>query len=234
MSCPPTWLTDVLPPDLVDRLKPEFVTPLVLYLSSQQCQDTGLILNAGLGHYSRAAVVSGPGTWLGEEDRLPDVGDIHQNWTRIDRLRGAQTYDDANAALMDMLSGPKEVAEEEEEEAPAQTAEAPSPGGGSVQEVFDRLPELFQPQAAAGVDVVFQFSISGPGGGEWYAAIKDGQCTVAQGVHDRPTTTLKMSDQDFLQYVGGQLSAMQAYSSGRLKIEGDLLKSQLVEKVFKF
>ena len=33
---------------------------------------------------------------------------------------------------------------------------------------------------------------------------------------------------------GGQLSAMQAYSSSRLKIEGDLLKSQLVEKVFKF
>jgi hypothetical protein len=27
---------------------------------------------------------------------------------------------------------------------------------------------------------------------------------------------------------------MQAYSSGRLKIEGDLMKSQLVEKVFKF
>jgi len=178
---------DVLPPDLVDRLKPEFVTPLVLYLCSQQCQDTGLILNAGLGHYSRAAVVSGPGTWLGEEDRLPDLGDIHKNWTRIDRLRGAQTYDDANAALMDMLSGPKEVVEEEEAEAPAQAAEAPSPASGSVQEVLDRLPELFQPQAAAGVDVVFQFSISGPGGGEWYAAIKDGQCTVAQGVHDKPT-----------------------------------------------
>ncbi|MFN2167281.1 MAG: SCP2 sterol-binding domain-containing protein [Anaerolineae bacterium] len=27
---------------------------------------------------------------------------------------------------------------------------------------------------------------------------------------------------------------MQAYSAGRLKIEGDLMKSQLVERLFKF
>jgi putative sterol carrier protein len=43
-----------------------------------------------------------------------------------------------------------------------------------------------------------------------------------------------MSADDFVQYVSGKLPAMQAYSSGRLKIEGDLMKSQLVEKLFKF
>ena len=58
--------------------------------------------------------------------------------------------------------------------------------------------------------------------------------TVSASIHDRPTTTLKMSDEDFLKYVGGQLPAMQAYSSGKLKIEGDLMKSQLVEKLFTF
>ena len=45
---------------------------------------------------------------------IPEIGEIHQNWTKIDSLRGAQTYPDANAALMDMLSGPKEMPEEEE------------------------------------------------------------------------------------------------------------------------
>jgi len=53
-------------------------------------------------------------------------------------------------------------------------------------------------------------------------------------VFSQPTTTLKMSDEDFLKYVGGQLPAMQAYTTGRLKIEGDLIKSQLIEKLFKF
>jgi putative sterol carrier protein len=31
----------------------------------------------------------------------------------------------------------------------------------------------------------------------------------------------------------GKLPAMQAYTSGKLRIEGDILKSQLIEKLFK-
>jgi putative sterol carrier protein len=219
---------DVLPPDFATQLQPEFVAPLVLYLCSEQCTDSGLILNAGMGFYSRAAVVSAPGVLLSEGEKFPEMGAIHQNWTRIDSLIGAREYHDANAALMDLLTGPKQEPEEKEEQ------KAAAEGPASVQAVFDHLPSAFQPEAAAGVDVVLQFSISGPGGGDWYTVIKDGACTVEAGAHDNPTTTLKMSDEDFLQYVGGQLPAMQAYSSGRLKIEGDLMKSQLVEKLFKF
>jgi putative sterol carrier protein len=100
--------------------------------------------------------------------------------------------------------------------------------------VFDRLADAFQAGAAAGVEVVFQFSISGPGGGDWWVEVQDGVCTVEEGVHAQPTTTLKMADEDFVRYVGGQLPAMQAYSTGKLKIEGNLVKSQLVEKLFKF
>jgi len=230
---------DVLPPKLAERLKPEFVAPLVLYLCSEQCADSGLVLNAGMGHYSRAAIVSSPGVILGDGEALPDLGDIHRNWDRIDSLRGAREYHDANEALMDMLSGPKEVPDEPEAEDNA-VAGKPAAGksaagaGRTVQDVFDHLLDAFQPEAATGIQVVFQFNISGPGGGDWYTAIKDGACTVEGGVHPKPTTTLKMSDEDFLQYVGGQLPAMQAYTTGRLKIEGDLMKSQLVEKVFKF
>ncbi len=63
--------------------------------------------------------------------------------------------------------------------------------------------------------------------------MKDGACVVDEGQHPRPTTTLKMTAGDFLQFASGQLPAMQAFTSGRLKIEGDMLKSQLVEKLFK-
>jgi len=169
-----------------------------------------------------------------EEDgeALPDLGDVHRNWDRIDSLRGAREYHDANKALMDMLSGPKEVPDELEAEGEAVSGKPAA--GRTLQDVFDHLLDAFQPAAAAGVDVVFQFSLSGPGGGDWYTTIKEGACTVEVGVHPKPTTTLRMSDEDFLQYVGGQLPAMQAYTTGRLKIEGDLMKSQLVERMFKF
>jgi 3-hydroxy-3-methylglutaryl CoA synthase/NAD(P)-dependent dehydrogenase (short-subunit alcohol dehydrogenase family)/uncharacterized OB-fold protein len=94
---------DVLPPGFGDRLKPDLVAPLVLYLCSGRCTDSGLIINAGMGLFSRAAVVSGPGAVLGDEERAPTLADIHKSWAEIERLEGAKEYHDANAALADML-----------------------------------------------------------------------------------------------------------------------------------
>ncbi len=42
-----------------------------------------------------------------------------------------------------------------------------------------------------------------------------------------------MTDTDFLELMNGRLPAMQAYTSGKLVIEGDIMKSQLIEKLFK-
>jgi putative sterol carrier protein len=94
--------------------------------------------------------------------------------------------------------------------------------------------QSFQADAAAGVDVVFQFRISGGGGGDWHVTVKGGTCTVESGVHAKPTTTLRMADEDFLALIGGRLPAMQAFTTGKLRIEGDLMKSQLIEKLFKW
>jgi len=221
---------DVLPPDLHERLKPEFVAPLVLYLCSEACADSGLILNAGSGFFSRAAVFSAPPTLVGDGQEVPTLEAIHENWAKIDSLAGGQEYPNANAALMSMLTGsqkaPEEAGEEEEKKGKG--------GLMTVQGVFDQMTESFQADAAAGVDVVFQFNISGPGGGDWHVTVKGGTCTVEPGIHSKPTTTLKMLDEDFQKYVRGQLPAMQAYTTGRLKIEGDLMMSQLIEKLFKF
>jgi putative sterol carrier protein len=104
----------------------------------------------------------------------------------------------------------------------------------TVKGVFERMPEAFRTDKAAGVDVVFQYRISGAEGGEWFVSIKEGSCEVKQGAHEKPTTTIIMADQDFLSLIGGKLNAMQAFTSGKLKIEGDLMKSQLIEKLFKF
>ncbi|MGD9311012.1 MAG: SCP2 sterol-binding domain-containing protein, partial [Desulfosarcina sp.] len=39
---------------------------------------------------------------------------------------------------------------------------------------------------------------------------------------------------DFLNMINGQLLPMQAYTSGKLKIEGDTMKAQLIEQLFSF
>jgi putative sterol carrier protein len=93
---------------------------------------------------------------------------------------------------------------------------------------------VFRPEKAVGLDVVFQFAIGGGGGGTWHVKVKDQKCEVKEGAAAKPTTTIKMGDEDFVKMIRGQLNAMSLYTSGKLKVEGDLLKSQLIEKLFKF
>jgi len=216
---------DVLPPELFEKLKPEFVAPLVLYLCSEQCTGTGAVYNAGMGYYNRAAVVTGPGVVVGDGKKIPTPEAVAASMGKIKSLEGAEEFPDAMAAFGPMLAAFSPKKEE--------TASEES-GGLTVAGVFENIPGAFQPDKAAGVDVVFQFDISGAEGGSWYITVKDGSCEVAQGSQGSPTTTIKMGDDDFVKMMSGELNAMSAFTSGKLKVEGDLMKSQLIEKLFKF
>lgn len=215
---------DILPPDLLAKMKPEYVAPIVLYLCSEACEATGMIYNAGAGFYNRAAIMTSPGIVVGGGKKIPSIEDVSANWAKIMDLKGAKEYRQLNdLVLQDLLSaleGKKE---------PAQSG-----GFSAVKDVFEKMPGAFQAGSAGGAAVVFQYCISGDGGGDWSADIKNGACTVASGIHVSPTCTLKINSGDFLDLMNGKVNAMKAYTSGKLKIEGDIMKSQLLEKIFKF
>jgi putative sterol carrier protein len=150
---------------------------------------------------------------------------IHENWGKINALDGGQEFKEMNSAIFSLIAPPRNESVE---------ADKAAEGSGSVADIFENMSKTFKADAAAGVDVVFQFIISGPGGGDWHSVIKDKTCTIDAGVHAKPVCTLKMADADFLAMMEGTLPAMQAYTSGKLKIEGDIMKSQLLEKLFTF
>jgi len=54
----------VLPPNLIEALKPEFVSPLVALLCSDKCPDTGQIYAVGGGFFARVAMFQSPGKFL--------------------------------------------------------------------------------------------------------------------------------------------------------------------------
>ena len=216
---------DVMPPDLFERSKPDFVVPLVMILCSEACQESGGIFNCGMGYFNRAAVLTGPAVQLGDNNNPPTLERIHENWQKINALDGAQEYKEANSAIFALIATPDQTKTE---------ATPAAEGKGGVAAIFENMPEAFKADAAAGVDVVFQFRISGAGGGDWHCVIQDNSCRIESGVHAKPACTLKMAAADFLAMMQGTLPAMQAYTSGKLKIEGDLMKSQLLEKLFTF
>jgi len=216
---------DILPPDFLDKLKPELVTPMAVYLVSETCQASGNIYNAGLGCFNRVAVVTGPGAVVGDGEHIPTPEQLASQWDQVASLEGAKEYRNINEQIGDLLAAFTQ---------PAEAASGESAGFGSAAEIFDAMPAAFVAEAASGVDVVFQYVISGDGGGDWHSVIKNETCVVETGMHAKPNCTLKMECSDFLDMMNGSLPAMQAYTSGKLRIEGDLMKSQLIEKLFKF
>jgi len=214
---------DVMPPEMFEKMKPEFVAPMVLYLCSERCGQSGEIFNAGMGYYNRAAMMTGAAVFPGDEQDPPTLEMIRDNWDAINAMEGAKELQDANAAIMDLFT-PTATA--------AASAEAASDDGMDVAGIFDKMAGTFNADAAAGVDVVFQYNITGDNGGNWYCVIKDNACAIEAGRHDKPVCTLKMADGDFIAMMSGKLPAMQAYTSGKLTIEGDIMKSQLLEKLF--
>ncbi|UCG09497.1 MAG: SDR family NAD(P)-dependent oxidoreductase, partial [Desulfobacterales bacterium] len=187
---------DVMPPDLFEKSKPEFVAPMVVYLCSKDCKETGAIFNAVMGYFNRAVVFTGHTVQLGDPENPPTPEQIHENWEKINSMDGAREIEDANTAIFALISSPAEAAAE---------AAVAAKADESVQAIFDRMADSFKADAAAGVDVVFQFNISGKGGGNWYCIIKDGACTIDSGTHEKPICTINMADLDFLAMMGGKL-----------------------------
>ncbi len=94
--------------------------------------------------------------------------------------------------------------------------------GQAVRAFFDALPSRFIPQAAKGVDAVYQFDLTGEEGGQYQVRIADQTCIVSTGVHPAPNVTLSMAGQDCIDVLEGRLSGVTALLSGRLKIDGDM------------
>ena len=83
---------DVVPPEIFRRMKVDFVTPAVLYMCSEQCQDSGLIINAGLGYFSRSAIMTGEGVMLSDGNKIPTPEEVMENWGRITSLENARFF----------------------------------------------------------------------------------------------------------------------------------------------
>jgi len=102
----------------------------------------------------------------------------------------------------------------------------------TVKETFDLMPSRFKLDKAQGVNAVIQYEITGEGGGNWYATVMDGTCTVTPGTAPGPTLTLTMSGQDWLDMLAGKLSGQIAFMSGKLKLKGDMGLAMKLASIF--
>ena len=77
-----------IPEEVFKQLKPELVTPAVLYLASDVA-PTGTVIEAGAGYYSKVHIVEGKGVKLGAEATLED---FEANWDKISDMSEAKPF----------------------------------------------------------------------------------------------------------------------------------------------
>lgn len=97
-----------------------------------------------------------------------------------------------------------------------------SPSREEVAKIFPAMVERLIPEKAAGVNAAIQFDLSGDNGGQYWLRIDDGTAATGVGSVDEPEMTVKASADDYYEMAVGAINPLQAFMSGRVKIQGDM------------
>ena len=80
----------LMTPEVLEKLRPEYVSPMVAYLCSEQCQRTGGIWSAGAGYFARIEYREAPGVRV--QGRAPTIEDVEGNIDKIADLSTNKVY----------------------------------------------------------------------------------------------------------------------------------------------
>jgi (3R)-3-hydroxyacyl-CoA dehydrogenase / 3a,7a,12a-trihydroxy-5b-cholest-24-enoyl-CoA hydratase / enoyl-CoA hydratase 2 len=87
----------IMPPDVLAKLLPEYVSPLVAYLSSEGLEESAQIYAVGGGYFSRVAIVEAEGTYI-DPSKGVTAEQIAERWKQINDLSKARPYNNAMEA----------------------------------------------------------------------------------------------------------------------------------------
>lgn len=88
----------------------------------------------------------------------------------------------------------------------------------------------FNPAAATSMDYVFQFNVTDDK--THCLTVKDGACVASEGVNEDANVTFVTDSATLLALSDGSLDGMQAFMSGKLRIEGDMMLALKLNELF--
>lgn len=93
----------VMPEDVIGKVKPEFVAPIVAWLCSESCEESGKMYSAGGGYFSRAAVVEGEGVVFDAGKEIT-IEMLAEKIDKINSMENAREYGSAMEQAGTVLS----------------------------------------------------------------------------------------------------------------------------------
>lgn len=89
----------VLPKEICDQLKPEYVSPLVAYLCSEENKTNGAIYEVGAGIVARVKWFRNQGAAIPLKDGIT-IEKVAENWEKINDMKEGQFCDSLQASSM--------------------------------------------------------------------------------------------------------------------------------------
>ncbi|XP_053182029.1 peroxisomal multifunctional enzyme type 2 [Scomber japonicus] len=131
----------VMPPDLVESLKPEYVAPMVLWLCHEQCQENGGLFEVGAGWIGKLRWERSQGRIVREKNQPMSPEAVREQWDKICDFTDATKPSSVQESLQSVVSVLSRV-EEEVSASPtaAVTAASSASGINPAEAVGQKLP----------------------------------------------------------------------------------------------
>ena len=94
------------------------------------------------------------------------------------------------------------------------------------------LPQVFDPDAAEGVEAVVLFDLTGREPGQWTVIIREQTCRVMAGRTMEPTVTLTIDSDLWRAIARGEKSGRDAFMNGEYQVAGDVMFMMRFGKIF--
>uniref|UniRef100_A0A0N4Z3W9 Peroxisomal multifunctional enzyme type 2 n=1 Tax=Parastrongyloides trichosuri TaxID=131310 RepID=A0A0N4Z3W9_PARTI len=217
-----------MPEDIVDALKPEFVTPLVIFMSHESFPHSGGIFEAGANWYGQLQFYRSQGKVIPNAT----AEEVAQNWEKISSMNNANHFDNGRDILSDLLG----ALTEQEQSIPSKTT------GGAMDKiacgpVFKEIAEAIKekPELVKNVKAIIAYEILDHGKvvAKIVLDFKNAPYAVYEGdVKDgKANATVTVEDEVFLNIASGTLNAQKAFMSGKLKVKGNIMLLQKLQGV---
>lgn len=102
----------------------------------------------------------------------------------------------------------------------------------SCQEYFDTLSNRFVESASKGVNAVFQFDLTGDGGGKWHVTVDNGELAIGEGTHESPSATVTATAANYVKIANGEINGLRAVMTRKMKINGNLVVARKMQHMF--
>ncbi|KAJ3196201.1 hypothetical protein HK101_009764 [Irineochytrium annulatum] len=253
----------VMPPEMVEALKPDYIAPLVGFLAHEQTKETGNIFEVGSGWIAKVRWQrTGGHCFPVNVPLLPEA--IAQEWSVItDFDDGRAIHPTSPNDTMEVLTANFENkapnSSAGSDGAKAARASAPAPAfaptssassGGNVkvpgfqasalfeglQKSLDTIPEKDRKALLIKTKACFEFELENAQGTmqAWYVDLKNGVGEVGVGkAKNKADMTVSIADSDFVDLAAGKINAQKAFMSGKIKIKGNMGLAAKLEGVLK-